>query len=167
MKQSIAEGFTLDVLKNYTTYSRWFRLVQTGEDEQLPEGKAMRQVINFVDSHPQTIEQKVKIILQHFINMTARTIGGKGRGMVVVRSRYHCVLFQQEMVRQMRSMGLPYSVLVAFSGSVNVQSLVTGHWSSGGKSGMSEVTETILNRENGLPQTVSIADGFKTLVTGF
>ena len=146
MKQSIAEGFTLDVLKNYTTYSRWFRLVQTGEDEQLPEGKAMRQVINFVDSHPQTIEQKVKIILQHFVNKTARTIGGKGRGMVVVRSRYHCVLFQQEMVRQMKAMGLPYSVLVAFSGTVV----------HGGR----DLTEGLLNRENGL-QTVSIADGFK------
>lgn len=161
MKQSIAEGFTLDVLKNYTTYSRWFRLVQTGEDEQLPEGKAMRQVINFVDSHPQTIEQKVKIILQHFVNKTARTIGGKGRGMVVVRSRYHCVLFQQEMVRQMRAMGLPYSVLVAFSGTVNIGMQNANCKIQNENYGFREVTETVLNRENGLPQTVSIADGFK------
>lgn len=28
------------------------------------------------------------------------------------------MLFQQEMVKQMKEMGLPYSVLVAFSGTV-------------------------------------------------
>jgi len=159
MKQSIAEGFTLDVLKNYTTYSRWFRLVQTGDDKQLPEGKAMRQVVNFVDSHPQTIEQKVKIILQQFVGKTSRTINGKGRAMVVVRSRYHCVLFQQEMVRQMKEMGLPYSVLVAFSGTIR---MADGRYRmTDVGSGIREVNETILNRENGLQHMVSIADGFK------
>jgi len=168
MKQSIAEGFTLDVLKNYTTYSRWFKLVQTGDDKQLPEGKAMRQVVNFVDSHPRTIEQKVKIILQQFVGKTSRTINGKGRAMVVVRSRYHCVLFQQEMKKQMTEMGLPYSVLVAFSGTVRYGSTVSGSrfqvsgdGSQVSGDGIREVNETILNRENGLQLMVSIADGFK------
>jgi type I restriction enzyme, R subunit len=45
----------------------------------------MRQVVNFVDSHPQTIVQKVKIILQQFVGKASRTINGKGRAMVVVR----------------------------------------------------------------------------------
>jgi len=147
MKQSITEGFTLDVLKNYTTYSRWFKLLQTGDDKQLPEGKVMRQVINFVDSHPETIEQKVKIILQQFMNKTSKTINGRGRGMVVVRSRYHCVLFQQEMKKQMKNMGLQYSVLVGYSGTINY----------GGR----ELTEGILNKENGLQNLVSIPDGLK------
>jgi type I restriction enzyme R subunit len=147
MKQSITEGFTKDVLKNFTTYSRWFKLVQTGDDEQLPEGKVMRQVINFVDSHPDTIEQKVKIILQQFVSKTSKTINGKGRGMVVVRSRYHCVLFQQEMNKQLKMMGLPYSVLVGFSGTISL----------GGR----DVTEGILNKENGLGNMVSIPDGLK------
>jgi len=38
----------------------------------------MRQGMNFVDSHPQIIEQKVKIILQQFVSKTSRTINGKG-----------------------------------------------------------------------------------------
>jgi type I restriction enzyme R subunit len=147
MKQSIHEGFTLDVLKNFTTYRRWFKLTQTGDDKQLPEGKVMRQVINYVDSHPETIEQKVKIILQHFVNKTSKTINGRGRAMVVVRSRYHCVLFQQEMKKQMKEMGFPYSVLVGFSGTINY--------------GSKEVTEGILNRENGLQNMVGIPDGLK------
>ena len=79
----------------------------------------MRQVIDFVDSHPNTIEQKGQIILHQFINKTSKTIGGRGRGMVVVRSRYHCVLFQQELKKQMKEMGLPYSVLVGYSGTIS------------------------------------------------
>jgi len=147
MKQSIHEGFTLDVLKNFTTYRRWFKLIQTGEDKELPEGKVMRKIIDYVDSHEITITQKVKIILDQFIYKTSRTIGGRGRAMVVVRSRYHCVLFQQEFVKQMKDRGLPYSVLVAFSGTIT----------HNGR----DYTENILNKENGLPNLVSIADGFK------
>jgi len=147
MKQSILEGFTLDVLQNFTSYRRWFKLQQVGNDQQLPEGKVMRKVIDFVDSHPDTIEQKVKVILTHFVNKTSKTIGGRGRGMVVVRSRYHCVLFQQELKKQMKEMGLPYSVLVGYSGTIN--------------HGERELTEGILNRENGLGNMVSIPDGLK------
>ena len=148
MKQSIFEGFTLDVLQNYTTYGRWFKLIQTNEEDvKLPEGKVKKQLINYVDSKEETISQKVRIILDHFINKTSKTIGGKGRGMVVVSSRYHCVLFQQGMKKQMREMGLPYSCLVGYSGSITYHGR--------------EVTEDTLNRENGLDKSVSIPKGLK------
>jgi type I restriction enzyme, R subunit len=148
MKQSIFEGFTLDVLQNYTTYKRWFKLIQKDEeDKQLPEGKVKKELVNFVDSHSETISQKVRIILEHFTNKTSKTIGGRGRGMVVVRSRYHCVLFQQEMKKQMIEMGLPYSCLVGYSGSINYH--------------QREVTEDNLNQENGLGKGVSIPEGLK------
>ena len=56
MKQSITEGFTLDVLQNYTTYKRYFKVLQTSEeDEEVPESKVKREMVNFVDSrrnHP-------------------------------------------------------------------------------------------------------------------
>jgi type I restriction enzyme, R subunit len=68
MKQSIYEGFTLDVLKHYTTYKRYFKVLQSGEDVELPEGKVKKELVNFVDSHPETIRQKVSIILDHFVN---------------------------------------------------------------------------------------------------
>jgi type I restriction enzyme, R subunit len=148
MKQSILEGFTLDVLQNYTTYKRYFKVLQSGEeDKELPEGKVKRELVNFVDSHSETIRQKVSIILEHFVNITSKKINGRGRGMVVVRSRKHCVLFHEEMKKQMREMNLPFSCLVGFSGSIN----------HNGK----ENTETSLNIENGLGQGVSIPDGLK------
>lgn len=146
MKQSIQEGFTLDVLKSYTTYKRYFKVIHSGEDKELPEGKVKKELVNFVDSHPETIRQKVSIILQHFVSKTSKSIEGKGRGMVVVRSRKHCVLFQEEMVKQMRDMGLPYSCLVGFSGTI----FHNGR----------ENTETSLNTENGMIG-ISIPNGLK------
>lgn len=146
MKQSIHEGFTLDVLKHYTTYKRYFKVLQSGEDIELPEGKVKKELVNFVDSHFETIRQKVSIILEHFVQHTSKKIEGKGRGMVVVRSRKHCVLFHEEMVKQMKERGLPYSCLVGYSGTI----FHNGR----------ENTETSLNIENGL-EGGSIPNGLK------
>jgi type I restriction enzyme, R subunit len=148
MKQSIAEGFTLDVLEHYITYRRWFKLKQKdGENRELPTGKVLRELMNFVDSHEEVIAQKVTIMLEQFTRHTAKKIGGKARAMVIVRSRKHCVLFQKEIVKQMRERGLLYSCLVAFSGSISYYG--------------QEHTETSLNTENGLPKGVSIPEGLK------
>jgi len=147
MKQSIHERFTLDVLANYTTYMRFFKVHKTNEeDEELPEGEVMRQMVDYVDSHDEVIRQKVTIILDHFVNKASKKIGQRARGMVVVRSRKHCVLFQHEMVKQMKERGLTYSCLVAFSGSVNLHS--------------KEYTESSLNKENGMEGS-DIKDGMK------
>jgi type I restriction enzyme, R subunit len=146
MKQSIHENFTLDVLKSYTTYNRYFKVVHSGTDIEIPEGKGKKELIKYVDSHSITIENKVGIILDHFVKKTSKSINGRGRGMVVVRSRKHCVLFHEEMVKQMRERGLPYSCLVGFSGTIF----------HNGK----ENTESSLNSENGMVGS-SIPDGFK------
>lgn len=148
MKQSIAEGFTLDVLQNYTTYKRYFKVLQKeeGEDKEVPEGEVKKQLIQYVDTHKATIEQKVSIILEHFVRVASKKIDGKARGMVVVRSRKHCVLFQEEMAKQMKQKGLPFSCLVAFSGTIF----------HNGK----ENTEVSLNTANGLTGS-NIPDGLK------
>ena len=148
MRQSIHEGFTLDVLAHYTTYKRYFKLHQAegASDEELPESKVMRQLIDYVDSHDQVIQQKVSIMLRHFVSVTSKKISGRGRAMVVTRSRKHCVLFYQEMKRQMQHMGLTYTCLVAFSGSVSHKGI--------------EYTEHGLNKENGMEGT-NIPDAFK------
>ena len=119
MKQSIAEGFTLDVLQNYTTYKRYFKLNQNLlEDQELPARRVKRMLINWVDIHPHTIAEKTKIILEHFTNHTVNKMNGRSRGMVVTRSRLHCVKFKIEFDKQMKEMNLPYRPLVGFSGTV-------------------------------------------------
>jgi type I restriction enzyme, R subunit len=119
MKQSIAEQFTLDVLNNYTTYKRYFRLNQEiSDDSEVDTRRVKRMLVNWVDIHPHTITEKTQIILDHFKSKTGNKMEGKARGMVVTRSRLHCVKFKLEFDKQMKEMGLPYQAIVGFSGKV-------------------------------------------------
>ena len=148
MRQSISEGFTLDVLQNYTTFQRYFQLIKSvPEDKEYEKARTLRALTNYVDLQPHSIETKTRIILEHFTTRTARTIEGKGRAMLVTPSRLHCVRYKQEFDRQMREMGLPYSCLVAFSNTV--------HDTDSGQ----DYTEEGMN---GLPPRISIADSFKS-----
>ncbi len=148
MRQSISEGFTLDVLQNYTTFKRYFELVKSvPEDKEYEKARTLRTLTNYVDLQPHSIETKTRIILEHFKARTSKTIGGNGRAMLVTSSRLHCVRYKLEFDRQMREMGLPYGCLVAFSGTV--------HDTDNGV----DYTE---NGMNNLPPGVSIADTFKS-----
>ena len=148
MQQSISEGFTLDVLQNYTTFKRYFQLIKSvQEDREYEKARTLRMLTNYVDLQPHSIETKTRIILEHFTARTAKTIEGKGRAMLVTPSRLHCVRYKLEFDRQMREMGLDYGCLVAFSNTV--------HDTDNGQ----DYTEEGMN---GLPPRVSIADSFKS-----
>ena len=148
MRQSISEGFTLDVLQNYTTFKRYFQLVKSvPEDREYDKARTLRALTNYVDLQHHSIETKTQIILEHFTEHTAKTIAGKGRAMLVTQSRLHCVRYKQTFDRQMKEMGLPYGCLVAFSGTV--------HDTDNGV----DYTE---NGMNELPPSTSIADSFKS-----
>ena len=147
MRQSISEGFTLDVLQNYTTFKRYFELVKSvPEDKEYEKARTLRALTNYVDLQHHSIKTKTRIILEHFTSRTEKTIEGKGRAMLVTPSRLHCVRYKQEFDKQMREMGLPYGCLVAFSDTV--------HDTDNGV----DYTE---NSMNALPPSTSIADSFK------
>jgi hypothetical protein len=86
MRQAIAEGFILDVLQSYTTYSTYFELL---ENEKAPPGyevetaKGRRLLMRHVGKHPHTIEGKAKIMLDHFFSKTIQKIDGEAKAMVV------------------------------------------------------------------------------------
>ncbi len=148
MRQSISEGFTLDVLQNYTTFKRYFQLVKSvSEDREYEKARTLRTLTNYVDLQPHSIERKTRIMLEHFTEHTAKTIEGKGRAMLVTPSRLHCVRYKLEFDKQMREMDLPYDCLVAFSDTV--------HDTDNGV----DYTE---NGMNSLPPGTSIADSFKS-----
>ena len=67
MRQAIEEGFIRDVLKNYTTFQRYFKLVKTIEaDDEYEKKKAVRLLTSYVDLKPHAIEMKTRIMLDHF-----------------------------------------------------------------------------------------------------
>ena len=121
MYQSIHEGFTLDVLQNYTTYKRYFKVKQTNDgDIEVPTGKGKRELVRYVDSHEMTIRNKVQIMLDHWIDKGSKEIQGRSRGMIVTQSRKHCVWYFNEINKQLEERGLSYRCLVGFSGEVSI-----------------------------------------------
>jgi len=145
MRQAIEENFILDVLENYTTYERYFKLAKKIQDDaEYDEKKARRLLVSYVDLLPHSVEMKTRIMLEHFADCTVKAIQGRGRAMVVTRSRLHAVRFYLTFKKVMKEMHLPYKPLVAFSGTVN-------------DSGV-EHTENSLNK---LPPKVKIEDAFK------
>jgi len=148
MKQSIGEGFTLDVLKSFTPVKRWFKLKGKGEDVELPESRGKKELIKWVDSNPETISRKCSIIIDHLLNTTVKSIEGRGKGMVIVRSIQDSVKFFMEMNKQLKDKGLHNKIkcVVGFSGEQQING--------------EKVTEHSLNKENGF-DSKDIPTGFK------
>jgi type I restriction enzyme, R subunit len=121
MRQAIDEGFVLDVLANYLTYSTYYRLANglSGADPELPKGKAAAALARFVSLHPSAFSQKAEITVEHFRHHTARKIGGKAKAMVVTRSRLHTVRMKQAIDAYIAQKGYAdIAALIAFSGTV-------------------------------------------------
>jgi len=149
MKQSIGERFTLDVLKSFTPVRRWFKLKgKTEEDVELPENRGKKEILKWVDSNPETISRKVSVIIEHLLSTTVKSIEGRGKGMVVVRSIEDTVKFFIEMNKQLKEKGLENRLkcLVGFSGEIEYNG--------------EKVSETSLNKLNGFDGT-DLPTGFK------
>ncbi len=122
MRQAIEEGFILDVLQNYTSYSMAFRLAQDGQsvsDEEVERSAAKTKLMGWVKLHPHNIAQKVQIIVEHFLKFVAPLLDGKAKAMVVVGSRKEAVRWKLAIDKYIREKGYPLGTLVAFSGEVN------------------------------------------------
>lgn len=120
MRQAIEEGFILDVLQNYTTYKRFFGLVNQAEDDrEVPKKAAARALGQFLELHPVNVEQVVQVIIEHFRLKVMHELGGRAKAMMVTASRLSAVKYKQAFDRYIKDKG--YSgirALVAFSGTV-------------------------------------------------
>ncbi len=121
MRQAIEEGFILDVLKYYTTYQTYYKLVKAiADDPEVDKKKAARALVRYLSLHPHNIEQKTKIMVEHFRNSSRHKIGGKAKAMVVTASRLHAVRYKQAFDKYIKEQGYSdLKTLVAFSGTVN------------------------------------------------
>src|SRR4051794_15959292 len=121
MRQAIEEGFILDVLKNYVTYKRYYRLANglTSDDPEVEKGRAAVALARFVDLHPSNLDQRAEIIIEHFRTVTAEKIGGQAKAMVVTKSRLHAVRYAAAIQRYLNKKQLTgITTMVAFSGSL-------------------------------------------------
>jgi len=149
MRQAIEEKFIIDVLQNYMSFKRYYRLAKRPEidDKEYDRRKTVRLLNSYVDLQDHAIDLKSRLMLEHFISKTQHQIQGKARAMLVTRSRLHAVRYKRKFDEIMREMKLPYSALVAFSGKVYDKDIDE------------EFTEKLMNNLEG---KVSIRDAFKT-----
>jgi len=120
MRQAIEEGFILDVLRNYTTYETYFGLVKSIEDDpNLPKKRATRSLAKFMSLHPHNIEQKTKIMIEHYRNNVKHLMGNRAKAMVVTGSRLHTVRYMIAFEKYIAENDYDdVRPLVAFSGTV-------------------------------------------------
>ena len=119
MRQAIEEGFILDVLENYTTYTAYWRLLKKIEDDPRYDKKKAEYLLkSFVELHAHAIGEKVKICVEHFAAQVQGEIGGKAKAMIVTRSRLHAVRYKLAVDRYLAERDYPFRALVAFSGTV-------------------------------------------------
>ena len=122
MKQAIEEGFILDVLNNYTTYKTYYRLNKAvEEDPELKTTIAKRKIAKFVELSDENIDQKVEIIMDHFISHDIMAeLGGQGKAMIVTSGREAAVKYQLAFKKYFKEHSITsIGTMIAFSGKVN------------------------------------------------
>ena len=119
MRQAIEEGFILDVLRHYTTYGSYFRLLKAcADDPHVERKKAAVALARFLRLHPHNLAQKTEVMVEHFHAVTRHKIGGRAKAMVVTGSRLEAVRYKQSFDQYIRAQGYAMKSLVAFSGTV-------------------------------------------------
>jgi len=121
MRQAIEEGFILDVLRNYTSYSLAYKLAMQQEaDREVDSKKAKRRLSRWVRLHPHNIGQKVQVIVEHFRENVMPLLAGEAKAMVVTSSRMEAVRYKLAFDKYVRDKGYSrIEAMVAFSGEVN------------------------------------------------
>ena len=120
MKQAIEEKFIMDVLKNYTPYKSYYKVIKAiEEDPEFEKKQAQKKLRAFVESQPETIKQKASIIVEHFHTQVIDKgkVGGQARAMVVTSSIIRAIEFYYEIVRLLEERKSPFKAIVAFSGT--------------------------------------------------
>lgn len=119
MKQAIEEGFIMDVLRNYTPYKSYYKIIKSIEsDPEFDKNQASKKMRGFVERQPQTIKEKSLIIVNHFLDKVigAHKVGGQARAMVVTSSIIRAIEFYYAITKQLEEMHSQYKAVVAFSG---------------------------------------------------
>lgn len=125
MRQAIDEGFILDVLANYTTYSTYYKLANADprDDVEVDASKGRAALARVAHLHPYMMDAKAEVIVEHFRQKAAHKIDGQAKAMVVTRSRLHAVRTKEAIEKYIKLKGYdsganPLRALVAFSGTV-------------------------------------------------
>ncbi len=135
MKQAIQEVFIMDVLASYTPISSYYRLAKAVEDDpEYDSARAQARLRQYVESHQHAIQQKARIMVDHFHDQVAgrRKIGGRARAMVATNGIDRAIDYFRAISAYLTERRSPYRAILAFSGEREVDGQqVTEAWFNG------------------------------------
>lgn len=117
MKQAIQEEFILDVLGNYTTYKSYYKLAKAIKDNpKFKTKQAQKELRSYVESHEFSINQKARVMVDHFLNEVQTLINNQAKAMVVTKSIESAIKYKLAFDEYLKELGEPCKAIVAFSG---------------------------------------------------
>lgn len=118
MKQAIEEKFIRDVTKNYTTYDSFYKILKDTEaNPEFDRDQASKKLRVWVESRPETVEKKARIMVEHFHESICYKIGGQARCMVVCNGIERAIDYFYAINHLLKDRNSPYKAIVAFSGT--------------------------------------------------
>jgi type I restriction enzyme R subunit len=124
MKQAIEEEFILDVLRNYTTYKSFYKLIKSVEDNPEYDTKqAQKKLRAYVEGHEFAIAEKAKIMIDHFHKDVRHLINGEAKAMVVTKGIESAIAYKHAFDAYLKEIKSPYKAIVAFSGTKTVKGI--------------------------------------------
>ena len=142
MKQAIEEGFILDVLRGYTTYKSYYKIISSLENNpHYDKTKAMKKLKAYVESNPATIEKKSQLMIEHFFSYSYKKIGTKAKAMVVTQSRQNAVRYYFAFKKYLKQHYPSFKAIVAFSNTINIDGEIYS------ESGLNGFLESALKNE--------------------
>ncbi|MGV8134708.1 MAG: type I restriction endonuclease subunit R [Mangrovibacterium sp.] len=117
MKQAIEEEFIHDVLKNYTTYNSYYKLIKSVEENpEFDVRQAQKKLRAYVEGHEFAIGEKSKIMIDHFHRDVKGLINGEAKAMVVTKSILSAIKYKLAFDEYLKEIKSPWKAIVAFSG---------------------------------------------------
>lgn len=131
MRQAIEEGFILDVLENYMSYTTAVKLNESiEEDKRVDKKYARRSLAKWISLHPTNVSQKVDFIVNHFKDNVSHLLNGEAKAMIVTSSRASAVKYKLALDKYIKNNSIVgIQALVAFSGKIKADDLgdLTGY----------------------------------------
>lgn len=117
MKQAIEEEFILDVLKNYTTYNSFYKLIKAVEENpEFDTKQAQKKLRAYVEGHEFAIAEKARIMIDHFHRDVKHLINGEAKAMVVTNGIIAAIKYKHAFDAYLKEIKSPYKAIIAFSG---------------------------------------------------
>src|SRR5699024_7076524 len=92
-------------------------LKATEQNPEFDKDQASKKLRVWVESQPETVEKKARIMVEHFHENVCHKMGGEARAMVVCNGISRAIDYYFAIKAQLESRKSPYKAIIAFSGT--------------------------------------------------